>query len=53
MLLMSIFQLSKRGGGGCLLVSRVTMREKNKQQKTMIKGAFFELDSAQRCHHLW
>ena len=34
--------------GGRLLVSCVPMRE----QKTMRKGTFFELGSAQRCRHL-
>ena len=36
------------GGGGRLHVSCVPMRE----QKTTRKGIFFELGSAQRCHHL-
>ena len=41
-------------GGGCLLVSCVMMREKKiHNKKTMIKVTFFELNSAQRCHHLW
>ena len=36
------------GGWGHLLISCVPMRE----QKNDEKGYFFELGSAQRCHHL-
>ena len=36
-------------GGGGLHVSYVPMRE---QKKKMSKGTFFEVGSAQRCHHL-
>ena len=44
--------VSRGGGGGRLLVSCVPMREQKKPTKTMRNGAFYELGSEQRCHHL-
>ena len=44
-----VVDVNETRGGGRLHASCVPMREQNKNDE---KGTFFELGSAQRCHHL-
>ena len=45
--------VSKSYSDNCTCSLTEQNREKNKTKKNDDKGYFFELDSVQRCHHLW